>query len=126
MSEPRFLEVRQVEQLHADSLARHGGSTGIRDFGALESAVFSAQNVYFYSGGDLYEIAAAYAFHIAEAQAFIDGNKRAAVSAALTFLEGNGIETHTSTTPLHEAMISIAKRELDKAGLAELLRTLFP
>lgn len=126
MSDPRFLEVEQVEELHAESLTRFDGSAGIRDRGALESAVFSPQNVHFYMGGDLHDIAAAYVFHIAEAQAFIDGNKRTAISAALVFLESNGITTHTMTAPLYEAMIGIAERRLSKRDVAELLRRLFP
>jgi death-on-curing protein len=49
--------------------------------------------VYFYGDGDLYEIAAAYAFHIAESQAYLDGNKCTGVQAAVDFLEVNGIDT---------------------------------
>ena len=92
----------------------------------MESAVFHPQNVYFYGRGDLYDIAAAYAFHIAEAQAFLDGNKRAAVGAALTFLEGNGIPTDADSMPIYEAMIAIASKRISKSDLAALLRQLFP
>jgi death-on-curing protein len=96
---------------------------GIRDENALESAIAQPQNVYFYGDGDLFEIAAAYAFHIAESQAFFDGNKRTAVQAAADFLEINGIDT----TPLPElatykAMIRVASHELDRSGLAAFLR----
>jgi len=52
-----------------------------------ESAIAQPQNVYFNGGGDLYEIAAAYAFHIAESQAYLDGNKRTGVQAAVDFLK---------------------------------------
>lgn len=126
MSEPRFLSVAEVLELHADSLAAFGGSPGIRDRGGLESAVYQPQNVYYYTGGDLYEIAAAYAFHIAEAQAFIDGNKRAAASAALTFLEGNGVPTSTDSDVLEEAMLDIAAKRKGRKELAALFRQLFP
>ena len=60
----------------------HGGSDGMRDPGAVESALASAQNTWFYAGGDLFDIAATYAFHLAESQAFLDGNKRTAVVSA--------------------------------------------
>ena len=65
----------------------------MRSEDALESAIAQPLNVYFYGNGDLYEIAAAYAFHIAESQAYFDGNKRTAVQAATDFLEINGIDT---------------------------------
>lgn len=80
MSEPRFLSFEEVEEIHRDAIEQFGGTLGIRDKGSLESAIFHPQNVYFYGGGDLFDIAAAYAYHIAEAQAFLDGNKRAAVA----------------------------------------------
>ena len=82
------------------------------------------QNVFFYGEGDLFEIAAAYAFHIAEAQAFLDGNKRAAVASALSLLEGNGVSKRLDPLLLYDAMIAIAERRMNKAGLAALLRTL--
>ena len=125
MSEPVFLRIEQVGKLHRDGLAEYGGSDGVRDAAGLESAVMHPQNVYFYGSGDLFEIAAAYAFHIAEAQAFIDGNKRAAASSALAFLRINGVNIDFDSMPaLHEAMIAIANRWMDKRGLAEVLRRL--
>jgi len=69
-------------------------------------------------------VAAAYCYHIAQAQAFIDGNKRTAVSAALVFLNCNGVSTDFNAMPLYEAMVAIAERRMDKKGLAELLRQL--
>jgi len=98
---------------------------GIRDKGSLESAIFHPQNAYFYGGGDLFDVAAAYAYHIAEAQAFLDGNKRAAVGAALVFLEGNGISTDADSMPLYDAMIAIAEKRMSKVELAGLLRRMF-
>ena len=115
-----------VLELHEASLRSFGGSEGIRDPGALEAAVFQPQNVYFYARGDFYDIAAAYAFHIAESQAFIDGNKRTAISGALVLLVVNGIPAPTQTDVLHGAMIDIARRRLDRVGLADLLLKLFP
>jgi len=88
------------------------------------SSLGAAENVYYYGGGDRFEIAAAYAFHIAQAQAFLDGNKRTAVAAALLFLRANGIQGVPEQGRLYAAMIAIAERRLDKAGLAALLREL--
>lgn len=125
MSDPVFISVAQVEIIHARQITRYGGTSGIRDRGAMESAVFQPQNIYFYANGDLYEIAAGYAYHIAEAQAFLDGNKRTAMGAALAFLESNGIDTRTATAELYAAMIAIAKKRMTRSELAALLRTLF-
>lgn len=126
MSEPLFLTLEQVDLLHARLLDRHGGRPGTRDQGGLESAVFQPQQLYFYGQPDLYDLAAAYAYHIAESQAYSDGNKRAGAAAALTFLEINGIRTCAQSELLEDAMIRIAKHEFTKADLARRLRDLFP
>lgn len=126
MNEPAFLSVQQIEALHDEAIRQFGGTHGIRDRATLESAIFHPQNVFFYGKADLYEIAAAYAFHLAEAQAFLDGNKRAAISAALTFLEANGIRTNKDSMPLYNAMISIREKAMSKPELATLMRQLFP
>ena len=125
MREPLFLTFEQVADLHQEAIAKFGGTLGIRDRGALDSAIFHPKNIYFYGAGDLFEIAAAYAFHIAEAQAFLDGNKRTAIGAALIFLEGNGVTTDCDADPIYEAMIAIAERRMTRSDLAELFRKLF-
>jgi death-on-curing protein len=83
---PLFVTRDQVERMHDQCLANFGGSAGIRDEGLIDSALASAKNAFYYGHGDLFDIAAAYAFHLAEAQAFVDGNKRVAIAVALTFL----------------------------------------
>jgi len=125
MSDPVFLTSEQVEGFHRRGLELYGGSDGIRDRSLFEEAVAQAQNVYWYAHGDLFDIAAAYCFHIAQAQAFVDGNKRTAVAAGLTFLKLNGIKTSAELTmPVYNALIEIAEHKLDRGGLAELLRAL--
>lgn len=122
MNEPRFLELEEVLYLHDESLARFGGAAGIREPGLIESALGSARNAYWYGRGGLFEIAAAYAFHIAEAQAFVDGNKRTAAAAAIMFLRVNQVLFPLDDGSVYDAMIEIAKKSLDKAGLADVLR----
>lgn len=122
MNEPRFLQLEEVLYLHDESLVRFGGSAGIRELGLVESALGSAQNAYWYGRGGLFEIAAAYAFHIAESQAFIDGNKRTAASAAIMFLRVNQVSFPQDDGSVYEAMIEIANRRLDKNGFANVLR----
>lgn len=125
-NEPDFLLVEDVLVLHEEQLARYGGGTGLRDPGALESAVATPRATF---GGefvheDLHAMAAAYAFHIAQNQPFLDGNKRTGLAAALVFLDLNGLNVQDPTGRLYSAMLDIATRKLDKAGLAALLREL--
>ena len=122
--EPRFLTLDEVLYLHDESLARFGGSAGVREPGLIESALGSAQNAYWYGRADNFGIAAAYAYHLAESQAFIDGNKRTAVAAAIMFLRQNGFPFSKDDGSLYRAMIEVANKTLDKAGLAEVLRDL--
>jgi len=126
MDAPAFLSWDTVETLHRRSLERFGGLDGVRDVGGLESALAAAENTFYYGGGDLCDIAAAYAFHLAQSQGFLDGNKRTAVICALTFLEENGSVGQVNELELYDAMIAIARREMDKAGLAAVLRKQFP
>jgi death-on-curing protein len=121
-NEPIFLTFDEVVLLHHQSLVEHGGSEGVRDRGQVESALASAVNTFAYGEGDIFEVAASYAYHIAEAQAFIDGNKRTALTAALTFLAMNGGYRPISQDNLVDAMIDIANKKLDKPGLARLFR----
>ena len=81
------------------------------------------QNDFFYGEQDVFGIAAAYAYHISQAQAFFDGNKRTGIAAALIFLEGEGYDTACEWQTLHDAMIGFAEKRLDKGGLAEFFRS---
>jgi len=123
-SEPGFLTREAVDAIHEDQIVSFGGLHGVRDENALESAIAAAQNVYHYGNGDVYEIAAAYAFHLAESQAYFDGNKRTGVEAALVFLEGCGIDA--SRLPEHKTydlMIKIAGHEAGRSDFADYLRS---
>ena len=124
MREPEFLSVEQVEALHRLALERYGGQDGLRDRAGFESAVMHPRTVWFYGQGDVFDVAAAYAFHLTEAQAFIDGNKRTGISAALVFLEVNGYLVPEATGVLYDGMIAMADRRLQKIEFARLLRRL--
>jgi death-on-curing protein len=126
MKEPDFLSAEDVLLLHGEQLARYGGGAGVRDAGSFESAVATPQASF---GGefvhpDLFAQAAAYAFHVAQNQSLVDGNKRAGLAAALVFLDINGVEIADPEGKLYTAMIDIAERRLDKSGLATLLQDL--
>lgn len=73
---------------------------------------------------DVFAMAAAYAFHIAQNQPFVDGNKRTGLLTALVFLELNGVAVRDPDGRLYDAMIAIAERRMDKTGLAATLRAL--
>jgi death on curing protein len=88
----------------------------------VESALASAENTFCYGNGDMFDVAAAYAFHIAEAQAFIDGNKPTAVAAAMVFLAINGTYAQPPTVELHQAMIDVANKRKGKQDLADIFR----
>jgi death-on-curing protein len=126
VSDPVFLDVEDVLLIHEEQLARYGGAAGLRDTGLLESAVAMPRAS---AGGefaheDLFAMAAAYAFHIAQNQPFVDGNKRTGLLAAIVFLDLNDLAIVDPEGRLYDAMIALAERRLDKDGLAQLLREL--
>ena len=126
MIEPQFLTVADVLTIHEEQIEAYGGIRGIRDEGLLESAVMMPQASFGgeYLHADLFEMAAAYAFHIAENQTFLDGNKRTALVSALVFLDINGCLILDDEMKLYDAMIAIANKEMDKYDLADLLKNL--
>lgn len=127
MTDPRFLTLDEVYIIHDEQLDAFGGIHGVRDEHLLESAVMTPQASFGgeYLHSDIFEMAAAYAFHIAENQPFLDGNKRTGLNAAMVFLELNGFEfPSTDDLSLYHAMISISAGVLDKIGLASIFREL--
>ncbi len=124
--EYQFLTVDEVIELHEMQIERYGGIAGIRDKNLLESAVMIAQASFGgrYVHSDVYEMAAAYAFHVAENQPFIDGNKRATLASALVFLDWHQIEIEDPNEELYDSMIGIAQKKVDKEELAKIFRAL--
>lgn len=90
MREPVWVPLQAVLIIHDRQIARHGGAAGMRDIQLLEAAVERPRNKTAYGEPSLEEIAEAYAFGIAKAHAFVDGNKRAAFVTSATFLRLNG------------------------------------
>lgn len=126
MNEPVFLSREAVDLIHRASLEAFGGADGVRDENALESALAQPMHEHFYRQSDLFAIAAAYAFHIAENQPYLDGNKRTGLLSALNFLAENGIVADRPVDQLYDAMIGIAEKRIDKAGLASIFRRHLP
>ena len=125
---PVFLTDEAVLLIHEEQLTRFGGAQGVRDPGLLASAIAQPQATFGgeYLHPDLYVMAAAYMFHIVRNHAFVDGNKRTGLIAALTFLELNGIASGQEHQDLYDLTMAVAEGKLDKAEIARRLRRLFP
>jgi len=123
MNEPFWLGRQSIILLHAESLAQHGGSSGIRDAELLDSALARPINKWNYdSEADLAALAAAYGFGLARNHAFVDGNKRIAFIATALFLRLNGYRI--SSDPLDEiqTILSLAAGEISEADFAVWIR----
>lgn len=124
MKEPLFLELDEVVEIHRDQIERYGGHTGIRDIELLNSAVampaagFSEN----YLHTDIFEMAAAYLFHIIRNHPFVDGNKRTGAAAAVVFLLLNRKEVHADEDIFEKMVRSVAEGKTNKAGAAEFFR----
>lgn len=122
MSEPNWLDLDALLILHAEQQARFGGLPGVRDRGALESALARPVNRWSYGEDDLCALAAAYAFGMARNHPFIDGNKRMALIAMDAFLASNGVETHGARDNVVEVFLKLAAGELTEEALADIIR----
>ena len=101
----------------------YGGTLGIRDIGSLDAATNQPRHIFYYGVGDVYDMAAAYAFHISEGQFFLDGNKRTAVTSALTFLGMNDVDLLPfREDDLFDILIGIAEKRFGKSDLAGYFR----
>lgn len=128
MDTPRFLTLSEVLTILRDQIARYGGDFGVRDIGLVSSAIAVPQATF---GGkhlhtDLYEMAAAYAFHLCQNHPFVDGNKRVALASALVFLYLNGISIADPDDKLYPLMMSVASGRAQKPQIATVLRELTP
>lgn len=107
---------------HAEQLAEHGGGEGVRDAGALESAMARPVNLAAYGDPDAPALAAAYAFGIARNHPFVDGNKRTAAVVSETSLALNGYTLEASDAELVVAMLTLAASELSEEELTDWFR----
>jgi death-on-curing protein len=100
-----------------------GGGTGIRDVGLLESALAAAENRHFYEEADLAACAATYAYHLTQAHAFVDGNKRIAAAVLETFLETNGSQLSMTDSEIVRLFLDIASGLLSCDNVEQSLRS---
>ena len=117
-----WIERAIVLAIHNEQLAEHGGLTGIRDEGLLESALARPLNLAAYHTPDCADLAAAYGFGIARNHPFMDGNKRTAFVAIELFLAMNGYELVAEDADCVLTMFALAAGELDEPALAAWVR----
>lgn len=118
----RWIDQRLLILLHDESLALHGGASGLRDQGMLESALARPVNLALYGEPDLADLAAAYGFGLAQNHPFVDGNKRAAFLSVGLFLGLNG---HRLTATQAEATVMVfglAAGEITEPEFAQWIR----
>jgi death-on-curing protein len=108
---------------HAEQLTEHGGGDGVRDAGALESAMARPQNLAGYGEPDVAALAAAYAFGIARNHPLVDGNKRTAAVVSESFLALNGFSLAATDAELVVAFVALAAGELSEEELADWFRS---
>ncbi len=121
----QFLDLDRVMRTHRSLIEAYGGSDGVRDVGLLHSAIAMPQASF---GGqflhkDVFEMAAAYLYHIVQNHPFIDGNKRTGAATAIIFLAMNNIEIDADEDGLVELTLAVACGDAGKSEIAEFFRT---
>lgn len=119
-----FLRQEEVLNIHARVIKRFGGSEGIRDEAALSSALIAVENRQYYENADLAACAATYAFHLTQAHAFVDGNKRVGAAVAEIFLEMNGVRLLATNEQIVNLFLGVAAGEVLREEIEEVFRSL--
>ena len=122
MKKPDWINPAAVLHFHCESLLEFGGAPGIRDNGAIESALARPRNLLAYGHPDLCDLATAYTAGICQNHGFVDGNKRTAFLTGFTFLYINGFTIAATQAEVIAAMLSLADHSLDEGGYAAWLR----
>jgi death-on-curing protein len=118
-----WIELAITQAVHDRQLAEHGGAEGVRDRGALESALASPQNLAAYGEPDAAALAAAYVFGIARNHPFVNGNKRTAWVIARLFLAANQISLDFQREDAIRVMLALAAGDLIEDQLIDWFRT---
>ena len=115
-----FLRQHEVLNIHVQVIEAFGGSPGLRDEGALASALAAVENRQYYENANLAACAATYAYHLTQAHAFLDGNKRVAAAVAEIFLEINGAQLNATNEQIVALFLGIASGRLSRDEVVEL------
>jgi len=114
MTEPLWLTMEIVLDIHSEQLSLFGGPEGVRDSGLLDSALARPLNRFAYGESDIAALASAYAFGIVRNHPFVDGNKRAAFAAFIVFLGLNGIDFKVAPADATVSILALAAGEVDE------------
>jgi death-on-curing protein len=126
VTEPEWIDVNIMLDVHAEQLVLFGGPDGVRDLGLLESALARPVNKFAYGETDLAVLAAAYGFGIARNHPFVDGNKRAAFAAIIVFLGLDGIDFVVTPADATAMILALAAGDVSEASLARWIRDNWP
>lgn len=108
--------------IHAQLLVHHGGASGVRDEGLLESALARPRQQFAYASPNILEMAAAYTAGIVQNHPSVDGNKRTGFVVGVLFLEMNGFEFTASEAEAAQAVLELAAGTVDETGFTLFLR----
>lgn len=123
MDEPLWIDRDELHLLYARQVELFGGSFGVRDENLLESALHRPRMKFNYAADfDLFDLAAAYLFGLIKNHAFVDGNKRVGLAAALAFMGANGWRIIAPSDELLALVLSVAASELDEPTASAWLR----
>ena len=120
-----FLTLDDILESHQNQIETYGGSHGIRDIGLLESAIAQPEASFDgqYLHADIFEMAAAYLYHLVMNHPFVDGNKRVGLEAALIFLEINNENLKASDQELVDLVLKTTAGQVGKLEIAEFFRS---
>ncbi len=123
---PMFLDLDHVLRTHRSLIDRYGGAEGVRDVGLLQAAIAMPQASF---GGeflhkDVFEMAAAYLYHIVQNHPFLDGNKRTGAAAAIVFLAINGVDLQDENDGLADLTLAVAEGKVGKREIADFFRNI--
>jgi death-on-curing protein len=120
-----FLTLDDIIESHQNQIETYGGSPGIRDIGLLESAIAQTEASFDgqYLHADIFEMAAAYLYHLVMNHPFVDGNKRVGLEAALIFLEINNENLSASDEELVDLVLKTTAGQVGKREIAEFFRS---
>lgn len=124
-----WIRLEAVHAMHKRQIAEHGGTTGTRDEGLLQSALSRPENLFAYGGDDVdvAALAASYAFGIAKNHPFLDGNKRTALVVSITFLNVNGYDFDAAPAETYRMFLGLADGTVSEDELADWFRNMiFP
>jgi death-on-curing protein len=119
-TEPIWIIPEAVLAIHKRQIAEHGGGSGLRDPGLLESAIAKPKNIFSYDKekANIPGLAAAYAYGISRNHPFVDGNKRTALVISLLFLKLNHWELTCSADDLYKTFMALADGSLSETDLS--------